>query len=243
MLDHVILNVRNLDRSRAFYEGALRPLGYSLATEWEAGAGFGTGEGATDFWISHRGVRVAHYPRSYEPGIWVPEPVLRAEPPAAPTPAEIAVPIVTPPPLADYAELSALARPRRRPATSRVSPPTPTNSPRAPRRSRRCSRPARSRARPPPSRRSGRSGRSSRRRRRTLRRKPASFATPPGPTTRPGPKPWSRSSARRPVAAATPRSASRRLRPPRAREPGGGRHGPLRLLEFVFVAHAASPCP
>jgi len=55
MLDHVTLNVRDLARSRAFYEQALRPLGYSLATQWEAGAGFGTGEGATDFWISRRG--------------------------------------------------------------------------------------------------------------------------------------------------------------------------------------------
>jgi catechol 2,3-dioxygenase-like lactoylglutathione lyase family enzyme len=55
VLDHVTLNVRDLDRSRAFYERALRPLGYSLVTAWEAGAGFGTGEGATDFWITHRG--------------------------------------------------------------------------------------------------------------------------------------------------------------------------------------------
>ncbi len=32
---------------------------------------------------------------------------MRPEPPAAPRPAEIAVPAVTPPQLADYAELSA----------------------------------------------------------------------------------------------------------------------------------------
>jgi transposase len=58
-------------------------------------------------WIDHRGVTVAHYPRSYEPGLWVPAPVMRPEPPPAPRPAEIAVPAITPPALADYAELSA----------------------------------------------------------------------------------------------------------------------------------------
>lgn len=58
-------------------------------------------------WITHRGVTVAHYARSYEPGSWVPEPLMRPEPPPAPRPADVAVPEVVPPQLADYAELSA----------------------------------------------------------------------------------------------------------------------------------------
>src|SRR5919201_379529 len=55
MLDHVTLNVRDRQRSKAFYEQALRPLGYSVVAEWEGGAGFGTGEGGPDFWIAQRG--------------------------------------------------------------------------------------------------------------------------------------------------------------------------------------------
>jgi len=58
-------------------------------------------------WISHRGLRVAHYERSYEPGSWNPQPVMRPEPPPAPRPAVIEVPEICPPALADYAELSA----------------------------------------------------------------------------------------------------------------------------------------
>ena len=58
-------------------------------------------------WISHRGAEVARYPRSYEPGSWLPAPRLRPEPPPAPVPAQVAVPEVCPPALADYAELCA----------------------------------------------------------------------------------------------------------------------------------------
>jgi transposase len=57
-------------------------------------------------WITHRGITVAHYARSYRPGSWIPAPVMRAEPPPAPRPAEIAAPTVAPPALADYAELA-----------------------------------------------------------------------------------------------------------------------------------------
>jgi transposase len=56
-------------------------------------------------WIVHRGVEVARYLRSYEPGSWLPAPRLRPEPPPAPRPAAIAVPAVVPPELADYAAL------------------------------------------------------------------------------------------------------------------------------------------
>lgn len=58
-------------------------------------------------WITHRGATVAHYARSYQLGSWIPEPVMRPEPPPAPRPAQITEPAVAPPALADYAELSA----------------------------------------------------------------------------------------------------------------------------------------
>ncbi len=54
MLDHVGVGVSDLDRSKAFYAAALAPLGYSLAFEFDGGAGFGSGEGIPDFWI-HEG--------------------------------------------------------------------------------------------------------------------------------------------------------------------------------------------
>jgi catechol 2,3-dioxygenase-like lactoylglutathione lyase family enzyme len=53
MLDHVILNVRNLARSRAFYEAALAPLGYQVVMAHPEGVGFGEG-GKPDFWIALR---------------------------------------------------------------------------------------------------------------------------------------------------------------------------------------------
>jgi transposase len=58
-------------------------------------------------WIVHRGAEVARYPRSYEQGVWLPPPILRAEPPAAPPPLELPRLTVAPPELADYAELCA----------------------------------------------------------------------------------------------------------------------------------------
>jgi hypothetical protein len=58
-------------------------------------------------WIAHRGARVAHYERSYTSGVWLPEPVMRPEPPPPPRPAAIKTPAITPPELTDYAELSA----------------------------------------------------------------------------------------------------------------------------------------
>ncbi len=59
-------------------------------------------------WICHRGVEVAHYPRSYEQGVWLPPPLMRAEPPAAVPPAVVLPRLtVAPPELADYTELCA----------------------------------------------------------------------------------------------------------------------------------------
>ena len=60
-----------------------------------------------EVWILFHGVHVAHYRRCYEPGTWLPAPIMRPEPPAAVPPATLAVPAVTPPELADYAELCA----------------------------------------------------------------------------------------------------------------------------------------
>jgi hypothetical protein len=45
------------------------------------------------------------YLRSYEPGTWLPEPRLQPEPPASVPPADIVIPEVVPPELADYAAL------------------------------------------------------------------------------------------------------------------------------------------
>jgi transposase len=58
-------------------------------------------------WITHRGAEVARYQRSYEQGLWLPPPIMRPEPPAAPAPAMLPSIAVAPPELADYAELCA----------------------------------------------------------------------------------------------------------------------------------------
>jgi transposase len=58
-------------------------------------------------WICHRGEEVARYPRSYEPGCWLPAPRLRPEPPPPVPAAELVVPDVAPPELSDYAALCA----------------------------------------------------------------------------------------------------------------------------------------
>jgi hypothetical protein len=58
-------------------------------------------------WILHRGQEVARYRRSYEQGLWLPPPILRPEPPAAPAPVLPPSIAVAPPELADYAELCA----------------------------------------------------------------------------------------------------------------------------------------
>ena len=50
MLDHLGLNVSDLDRSKAFYERALAPLGITLQMRFGRGAGFGV-EGKPFFWI------------------------------------------------------------------------------------------------------------------------------------------------------------------------------------------------
>jgi catechol 2,3-dioxygenase-like lactoylglutathione lyase family enzyme len=54
MLDHVTLGVGDIERSRKFYDGALRPLGIErLYAEGEAASGYGANRKAF-FWISLR---------------------------------------------------------------------------------------------------------------------------------------------------------------------------------------------
>lgn len=55
MLDHAALNVRDGAASRAFYERALEPLGYTVGMEVEEHVGFRSAEGELDFWLSERG--------------------------------------------------------------------------------------------------------------------------------------------------------------------------------------------
>ena len=50
MIDHVGLGVSDLQQSKAFYQQALRPLGYQLLMERDGSAGFGR-NGKPDFWI------------------------------------------------------------------------------------------------------------------------------------------------------------------------------------------------
>ena len=53
MIDHVTRERRRRRAARSsFYAQALAPLGYSVQMEFPGAAGFGTGEGIPDFWIS-----------------------------------------------------------------------------------------------------------------------------------------------------------------------------------------------
>ena len=53
MLDHVILNVRDHDASKAFYTKALEPLGIAIVMEFPGFCGFGEDRGPF-FWIAQR---------------------------------------------------------------------------------------------------------------------------------------------------------------------------------------------
>jgi catechol 2,3-dioxygenase-like lactoylglutathione lyase family enzyme len=54
VIDHVGLEVADLDASKSFYEQALAPLGYAKLMEYPEAVGFGR-EGKPDFWIGKRG--------------------------------------------------------------------------------------------------------------------------------------------------------------------------------------------
>ena len=58
-----------------------------------------------EVWISWRGQEVVRYPRSYRPGLWIPEPRMRPEPPPVSRSARLSV--IEAPELADYAQLCA----------------------------------------------------------------------------------------------------------------------------------------
>ncbi len=51
MLDHISLKVTDVERSKRFYQEALKPLGYELVMEFPGMAGFGVNH-RTDFWLS-----------------------------------------------------------------------------------------------------------------------------------------------------------------------------------------------
>ena len=53
MFDHVGLNVSDYERSRAFYEAALAPLGYRVVVAFDKSAGFGQGD-RPEFWVNQR---------------------------------------------------------------------------------------------------------------------------------------------------------------------------------------------
>jgi len=55
MFDHVIIDVSDLEASRAFYERALAPLGISVVMEFEGRTAFGPANGRPQFWLVARG--------------------------------------------------------------------------------------------------------------------------------------------------------------------------------------------
>jgi transposase len=59
-----------------------------------------------EVWICHRGAEVARYERSYQPGRWLPAPVMRPTPEPLAPPAILPALSVAPPELAPYAELT-----------------------------------------------------------------------------------------------------------------------------------------
>ena len=54
VIDHVTLNVADVDAAKAFYEAALKPVGYELAMDFVGGAGFAA-DGKPDFFLAERG--------------------------------------------------------------------------------------------------------------------------------------------------------------------------------------------
>ena len=52
ILDHLTINVSNYERSKAFYEKALAPLGVTAIMEFGKACGFGR-DGKPDFWMGN----------------------------------------------------------------------------------------------------------------------------------------------------------------------------------------------
>lgn len=53
MIDHVSLGVNDLERSKAFYDAALRPLGLARVFDLPFGCGYGPDKDRPGFWINH----------------------------------------------------------------------------------------------------------------------------------------------------------------------------------------------
>jgi catechol 2,3-dioxygenase-like lactoylglutathione lyase family enzyme len=54
MIDHVTLNVADVEAAKVFYVQALAPLGYELTMDFVEGAGFAA-QGKPDFFLAQRG--------------------------------------------------------------------------------------------------------------------------------------------------------------------------------------------
>jgi catechol 2,3-dioxygenase-like lactoylglutathione lyase family enzyme len=54
VIDHVGINVTDIEASKRFYEAALAPLGYVKIADFEEAVGFGQ-PGKPDFWLETRG--------------------------------------------------------------------------------------------------------------------------------------------------------------------------------------------
>lgn len=54
MIDHVTLNVADVEAAKPFYAAALRPLGYELTMDFVEGAGYAA-DGKADFFLAQRG--------------------------------------------------------------------------------------------------------------------------------------------------------------------------------------------
>ena len=62
MINHVSIGVRDIARSKVFYDAALKPLGYTCLSASDSGLGFG--KEAVAFWISKTATPVAADPHS-----------------------------------------------------------------------------------------------------------------------------------------------------------------------------------
>lgn len=51
MIDHVSLGVTDIERSKAFYDAVLKPLGVARYYDYEGGLGYGTAADEIQFWI------------------------------------------------------------------------------------------------------------------------------------------------------------------------------------------------
>src|SRR5689334_13884112 len=51
MLNHVSIGVRDIDRTRRFYDAALKPLGYTCVSSGDGYLGYGAGD-VVSLWIS-----------------------------------------------------------------------------------------------------------------------------------------------------------------------------------------------